>query len=126
MYVNFWSKKESAYDLKFLFAYQESYMPEGENPVSQIEFTEGARRIDACPTAIRIARFKKHPGMAEYTGFVDFEGFVYMCVLVAPDALAAKNLSKLRFVIRTVFPLKVTHKSDVKMRSTEPPDLRLG
>ena len=48
--------------------------------------------------------------MAEYTGFVDFDGFIFMCVLFAPDAPAAKNLSKLRFVMRKVFSLKVTYK----------------
>jgi hypothetical protein len=114
MYVNFWRKDEAAaaHDLQTLFAHQESYMRGGENPVNDIDFIDGAHRTDGLPTAIRIARFKFHPGMAEYTGFIDFEGFIFMCVLFAPNELAEKNLSKLRFVIRTVVPLKVTQESN--------------
>ena len=48
-------------------------------------------------------------GMAEYTGFVDFNGFIFMCVLFSPDSLAQKNLSKLRFVLRKVIPLNITY-----------------
>jgi len=84
----------------------------GDNPVNQIDFIDGVQRGDGCPTAIRVARFKHHPGMAEYTGFVDFEGFIFMCDLFAPNELAAKNLSKLRFVLRTVLPLSVNQKSN--------------
>jgi len=109
MYINFWHKKEPAPDLQSLFKHQESYMRKGNNPVSEIEFIDDVRRPDV-PTAIRIARFQYHPEMAEYTGFVDFDGFIFMCVLFAPDALAAKNLSKLRFVMRKVFSLKVAYK----------------
>jgi hypothetical protein len=116
MYVNFWHKKEPALDLQSLFKHQESYMREGKNPASEIEFIDGARRPDV-PTALRIARFKYHPGMAEYTGFVDFDGFIFMCVLFAPDALAARNLSKLRFVIRKVLPLKITYKDSTETAS---------
>jgi hypothetical protein len=108
MYVNFWSKKEPARDLESLFKHQEGYMRGGANPVAQMEFTGGAKRTDA-RTAIRIARFQYHPGMAEYTGFVEFDDFIFMCDLFAPDELAEKNLGKLRFVLRKVFPLRVTY-----------------
>ncbi len=118
MYINFWQKKEPAHDLPSLFKFQESYMYEGSNPASEITFIGGVPRTDV-PTAIRISRFKYHPGMAEYTGFVDFDGFIFMCVLFAPDSLAAKNLSKLRFVMRKVLPLKVTYNTRIR-----PKDLR--
>ncbi len=108
MYVNFWTKKPEAPDLDSLFRYQETYMRQGSNPVSEIEIVEGVQRTDV-QTAIRVARFQYHPGMAEYTGFVDFNEFIFMCVLFSPDSLSAKNLSKLRFVMRKVIPIKVTY-----------------
>src|SRR5437667_2238136 len=49
MYVNFWSKKESAYDLKFLFAYQESYMPEGENPLVRLNSPKARDELTRAP-----------------------------------------------------------------------------
>jgi hypothetical protein len=52
--------------------------------------------------------------MAEYAGFVDFDGFIFMCVLFAPGELAAKHLSRLWLVIRKVLPLKVTHKDSAE------------
>jgi len=110
MYVNFWGKKDPARDLESLFTYQEGYMREGLNPVSKIEFIGSVNRTDA-HTALRIARFQNHPAMAEYTGFVEFDDFIFMCVLFAPNELAQKNLSKLRFVMRKVVPLKVTTSS---------------
>src|SRR2546425_4926628 len=119
MYVNFWTKKEPACDLQSLFQHQEGYMREGMNPVAQIEFIDGVARTDV-QTAIRLARFKYHPGMTEYTGFVDFDGFVFMCVLFSPDEMAAKNLSKLRFVMRKVFPIKITNsKEESKQASSQ-------
>ncbi len=108
MYVNFWSKKEPARDLESLFKHQEGYMRGGTNPVTQIDFIGGVKRTDA-PTAIRVAKFHCHPGMAEHTGFVEFDDFIFLCVLFTPDELAEKNLGKLRFVMRKVFPLRVTY-----------------
>ena len=122
MYVNFWTKKDGVCDLDSLFKYQESYMHNEQNPVSQIEFIDGAQRIDV-KTAIRVARFKFYPGMAEYTGFVDFEHFIFLCVLFAPDELASKNLGKLRFVMRKVFPMTVRYaREGEKSRESIQPD----
>jgi Restriction endonuclease len=107
MYVNFWTKKEPAKNLEELLRYQETYMREGQNPVSQIETIEGVKRTDGARSTIRIARFLQPRGLAEYTGFVEFDNFIFICVLFSPDELAQKNLSKLRFVMRKVVKLKV-------------------
>lgn len=116
MYVNFWGKKEPAEklelarDIDSLLKYQEAYMRTGGNPASRIELVERANRPDGQPTAIRIATFANYPGIAEYTGFVDFEDFIFLCVLFTPDELAERNLAKLRFVLRKVFALKVQYR----------------
>lgn len=117
MYVNFCHKKELAHGLESLIKYQEAYMVKG-TPVTHIELLDGVPRTDV-RTAIRAARFQHYLGMAEYTGFVDFDGFVFMCVLFAPDELAEKNLSKLRFIMRKVFSMNVVPS---KSEKTEPSD----
>jgi hypothetical protein len=110
MYINFWTKaNDGICDLESLLRHQEAYMREGNNPVSSITFTDGVQRGDNIRTTIREARFKAYPGIAEWTGFVCFNDFIFMCVLFTPDELAAKNLRKLRFVMRKVFPMKVQH-----------------
>jgi hypothetical protein len=113
MYVNFWNKEnkqaDEIPDLPALLKFQESYIREGA-PDAQITFIEASHRKDA-ETTIRCLRCMKYAGATEYTGFVDFKDFIFMCVLFTPDPLADKNLSKLRFVMRKVLPLKVTQKS---------------
>lgn len=112
MYVNFAKKREEIPDLESLYKFQECYLSKNPHVVS-ITFTEGVPRKDA-KTAIRAVVYDaatRPPGLAdetEYTGFVDFEGFVFMCVLFTRNDLAEKNLTKLRFVMRKVFPLQIT------------------
>jgi hypothetical protein len=109
MYVKFWRKEGPFPDLDSLLNHQEEYMRgKKENPPTRIEIIGGVRRTDA-RTLIRIARFQHHPGLLECTGFVDFDTFIFMCVLFTQDELAEKNLSKLRFVMRKVFRMYVTH-----------------
>ena len=67
-----------------------------------------------------IRRFKKETYPApEYTGFVDFEGFIFMCVLFTPDQLERKNLRKLRFVLREAFPMTITRDNAALIRAAE-------
>jgi hypothetical protein len=109
MYVNFWNKRnDKVNSIDALLKYQEGYMLEG-SPDAEILLLERARnrRVGA---ETRIRRFKKksHP-TPEYTGFVDFEDFIFMCVLFTPESLERKNLRKLRFVIGDAFPMEVKH-----------------
>jgi Restriction endonuclease len=107
MYINFWNKNDKEMpDLDSVLKYQESYML---HYVDTVEFIEGVHRPDA-KTLIRVARLKyPNPNASECTGFVDFEGFIFMCVLFSPNVVADKNLSKLRFVLRNVFAMTVVH-----------------
>lgn len=108
MYVNFWKKKDDITNLDALIAYQNEYLVNNpENPATTVEMEHQVTREDAVPTAIRKATFRNHPGIAEYTGFVDFDGFIMMCVLFCRDELSQKNLRNLRFVLRKVFEMHV-------------------
>src|SRR6202011_3208528 len=51
--------------------------------------------------------------------FVDFESFVFMCVLFTPDQLERKNLRKLRFVLREVFPMTIIKDNTALIRAAE-------
>jgi hypothetical protein len=107
MYVNFWHKTEAVYTLEWLFKHQEGYMRENR-PNVQIEFIEAVHRAKG-KTAIRVVRRPDLPDLVEYTGFVDFDRFIFMCVLLTRRELVEKNLSKLRFVLRKVLPLNIRH-----------------
>jgi tetratricopeptide (TPR) repeat protein len=119
MYVAFWDKKNSEINsIDALLKYQEGYMLEG-SPDAEILLLERARnrRVGA---ETRIRRFKKnaYPN-PEYTGFVDFEDFIFMCVLFTPESLERKNLRKLRFVIGDAFPMKVKRDHTAKIHDAE-------
>jgi hypothetical protein len=109
MYINFWIKKdkEEVKSLDALLKYQEDYILEG-SPDAEIHLLEGIpnQKVGAKTIGRRLA-LKCHPG-PEYTGFVDFENFIFMCVLFTPKELERKNLRKLRFVLRGAFPMAVT------------------
>ena len=109
MYVSFWDKRSSAINnLDALLKYQEGYMLEG-SPDAEIRLLEiGRNRRTGVETRIRCFRKKTYP-TPEYTGFVDFENFIFLCVLFTPEPLERKNLRKLRFVLSDCFPMKVTN-----------------
>lgn len=70
--------------------------------------------------ATLIRRFKKktYP-TPEYTGFVDFENFIFMCVLFTPENLVRKNLRKLRFILSDAFPMAITYNHAARIRDAE-------
>lgn len=107
MYVNFWHKTEALYTLEWLLKHQEGYMRENR-PNVQIDFVEAVYRAKG-KTAIRVVRRPDLPNLVEYTGFVDFDQFILMCILLTRPELVEKNLSKLRFVLRKVLPLNIRH-----------------
>lgn len=119
MYVNFWNKRNGeANSLDALLKYQEAYLLK-DAPDGEIRLLEGVpnQKVGA-KTLIR--RFKKstHP-IPEYTGFVDFETFVFMCVLFTPEQLERKNLRKLRFILREAFPMTVTRDNTAVIKAAE-------
>ena len=119
MYVTFWDKRNDKVDsLDALLKFQEGYMLEG-SPDAEILLLERARnrRVGAV-TLIRRFKKKTYP-TPEYTGFVDFENFIFMCVLFTPESLERKNLRKLRSVIGDVFPMKVSHNHTGQIRGAE-------
>lgn len=108
MYINFWNKKDKEVKtLESLLEFQKAYMLR-DSPGAEIQFLEGVQSQQVgAKTLIRRFKKKTYP-TPEYTGFVDFEDFIFMCVLFSPEQLERKNLRKLRFVLRGAFPMKIT------------------
>ena len=90
MYINFWSKKDEVNSLDALLKYQEGYILEGSSD-AEIRLLEGVpnQKVGA-KTLVRRLSKKSYPA-PEYTGFVDFENFIFMCVLFTPEQLERKN-----------------------------------
>jgi hypothetical protein len=109
MCINFWSKNsetESINTLEALVKHQEAYL-KNEFPDAEITYLDAVpRQRKGARTLIRKMKNKKYPA-DEYTGFIDFDTFVLMCVLFTPDELAKKNLRKLRFILREAIPISV-------------------
>jgi len=119
MYVNFWNKKnDEVNSLDALLKYQEAYLLEG-SPDAEIRLLEGVpnQKVGA-KTLIRRFRKKTYP-CPEYTGFVDFDSFIFMCVLFTPEQLERKNVRKLRFILREAFPMVVTRDNTALIRAAE-------
>ena len=89
------------------------------SPDAEILVLEKARnrRVGAA-TLIRRFKKKSYP-TPEYTGFVDFDNFIFMCVLFTPEPLEKKNLRKLRSVIGDVFPMNVTHNHTAQIAAAQ-------
>jgi tetratricopeptide (TPR) repeat protein len=119
MYVNFWKKKGALVNnLESLLTSQSAYML-SEAAGSEIEIIEeGKNQRTGARTMIRRFRKKGYPA-PEYTGFVDFDDFVFMCVLFTPESLERKNLRKLRFILRDAFPISVTHDHKARITAAE-------
>jgi len=106
MYINFWSKEKEVNDIDSLCKLQESYLKEVQGV--EIEYRDELIRKDA-KTKLRLLKSPSYP-TPEYTGFVEFDEFIFFCVLFTPKELEAKNLRKLRYIMRSVLPFGVIHK----------------
>ena len=119
MYINFWIKNHDQVNtLDGLLKYQEAYLLAG-SPGGEIRLLEGVvnQKVGA-KTLIRRFKAPAYP-VPEYTGFVDFENFIFMCVLFTPKELERKNLRKLRFVLREAFPMTATRDNSPVIRDAE-------
>jgi hypothetical protein len=120
MYVNFWNKRneKEVNTLDALLKYQAAYILEG-SPRAEICFLEGAAsQIVGAKTLVRRLKKRTYP-VPEYTGFVDFEDFIFMCVLFTPEELERKNLRKLRFILREAFPKKLSRDNTSLIKAAE-------
>lgn len=104
MYVQFWGRKQNNENLEDLLNIQENnFIEAGLEP--KIEYRPTIKRSDA-KTKLRIANLKNYPS-SEYTGFVEFNDFIFFCVLFSPVELAQRNIKKLENIMAKAQPIKM-------------------
>lgn len=110
MYVNFWAKDATASSMTTLIEIQDQDLL-GEFPDAKITYLNSPQRNDV-KTKIRCFVEKTYPAN-EYTGFVEFDDFIFFCVLFSPPEFANRNLRKLEYILRTVLPIRVKRGTSV-------------
>lgn len=104
MYVNIIDKDEQIKNLDDLLEYQKK---NEINPKAKISMLPTIKRKDA-NVKIRIIDDKSYP-TKEYTGFVEFEKFIFFAVLFTPEELKNKNIKKLESVLQQVKPVFIEY-----------------
>jgi hypothetical protein len=102
MYINFCRKDAATPDLDALLRQQGDTLKDGV-----ITYLSGVERTDA-RTVIRLAEVPRYP-TPEYTGFIEFDDFIFFAVLFTTPEMSKRNLRKLREILRTVMPINVRH-----------------
>ncbi len=102
MYLNFWKKENPDQDLDYLLQHQARTLHD-----AKLTYLPGAARPDA-KTLIRLAEVPGYP-TPEYTGFVEFDHFIFFAVLFTTLDMSKRNLRKLRETLRTIQPVSVSH-----------------
>lgn len=100
MYINFWTKENPDQSLEDLLQIQSEGWTD-----AKLSYLQGVDRLDA-KTLIRYAEVPNYP-TPEYTGFVEFDEFIFFMVLFTPIENAKRNLRKLREVMRSVLPINI-------------------
>jgi hypothetical protein len=108
MYVKFSIRDEKVPDLDALLTIQDDYTMV-HRPDTQKSILAGVRREDGANTLIRCYKTAAYP-VPEYSGFVEFERFIFFCCLFSPVELEERNLRKLRYILRRVLPIKISFK----------------
>lgn len=106
MYVNIRSKDEETKTLDEFLKFQESYIL-SEFPKATITYLPTIKR-DGATIKLRMIDIDAYP-TNEYTGFVDFDNFIFFCVLFTPEELRKKNIRKLESILQRVLPTSINH-----------------
>ena len=114
IYVNFWIKRNEADTLNNLLAQQETDLRDCYSEEVEVTYPPSTIVRQDAETRLRLARIDTSEVgrfLLEYTGFVDFPGFIFFAGLFTQEASAMRNLRKLEYVLEKVLPLSVVHAS---------------
>jgi len=106
MYVQFWNRHKDGHSLSDLLKLQEDKFKEID-PKYTIDFLPTIKRKDA-DVKLRVTNIKNYP-VPEYTGFVEFEDFIFFCVMFSPLNRSKSNIRKLENIMEAVLPMKINH-----------------
>jgi hypothetical protein len=102
MYLNFWEKETPEQSLDDLLQLQAETLHD-----AKLTYLPGVVRTNA-RTLIRLAEVPGYP-TPEYTGFVEFDKFIFFAVLFTTFEMSKRNLRKLREILRTIEPIRMKH-----------------
>lgn len=108
MYVKFSLRDEKVPDLTKLLEVQDGYTMK-IRPDTRKRFLDGVKRQDGATTVIRCYESCAYP-VPEFTGFVQFDKFIFFCFLFSPLGLQERNLRKLRYILRKALPIQIKFK----------------
>jgi hypothetical protein len=104
MYVIICSKDDNIKSLDDLTKLQRDYTLINHSD-AKIDFLPTIKR-EGTNTRLRTIETRDYPTI-EYTGFVEFEEFMFVCVLFTPAELKRKNIRKLEEVMLNAIPMKI-------------------
>lgn len=105
MYTQFWDRESDGSGLGELLKQQnEDLLAIYSLPADSIKYLEP---IDRGKLRTALRRVEIRPGISEISGFVEFEKFIFFCVLLSKREFNQPGLRKLRGVIKHVLPLEV-------------------
>lgn len=109
VYVNFWNKKDRINTLEKLTEFQESYTLENF-PNAKITYSDITTSSCGYRKQLRTISIDSYP-TDEYTGFVEFDDFIFYGVLFTTEENKSKNLRKLKYIMDTIKPMQVNQDS---------------
>lgn len=104
MYVQIWDRKENNENLDDLLKTQEADLRKIDSAAT-IEYIPTIKRRDE-RVVLRTAKLRTYP-TTEYTGFVEFDDFIFFCVLFSPENRSRQNIRKLENILGMVLAIKV-------------------
>jgi len=108
-YINYWNRDRNNESLEDLQLMQDEGIrtnAEGHGwRIHELTYLNEEPRPDA-RTAIRKVNIQNYPGI-ELTGFIEFEHFIFFCVLFSNPLHLERNIEKVRSMLRLVLPLRM-------------------
>jgi len=104
MYINFWDKTKDRLNIDELIKKQNNDIL-SKHPEAKIHSHDTIKRKDT-PTKIREADIPGYNGL-EITGYVEFDEFIFYCVLLTTYELQNKNRRKLEYILGKIKPGKI-------------------
>jgi hypothetical protein len=108
MYANIKSKDDKIRTLKDLTDFQDADITK-HFPDAKIYYLPTVKRNDVVIKlrSIEIISYQT----TEYTGFVEFEDFIFFCVMYSPEKITKRNIRKLESILTQVLNIKVIENS---------------
>lgn len=118
MYVNFWDRRKDGDSIDELITHQSAMLKEADAE-AHIELVPTIRRTDA-RVVLRKAVLPSYGGAVEYAGYVEFERFIFFCILLTKENVEKRNVRKLENILSRVSEIHVKHGANNSLKADGP------